>query len=267
MPTPFTNIRPEQLSLATEVRDSEYRTPNEYFVAKYPEQFKQHGSPFLELSQAIDSFTCAIIPVSINTDFFAACLGGRKDLAHHVVYLESELAFYFRDWDGIFKPTTAEKMANLHRGLLMRCAQEMPANVNKLNLVNEFRSDRVAKAVVQRSKSILAAGSDFFSGTSPHQRIKGPELFDRLMRVLCETMLERSADGCLTVTQAYAAFTKLAQMRQLGSLKRSMFRAEMQDLMKDFYGVSLRRDVPNELGKHQEAWKGLRLVEKRVLAA
>jgi len=32
-----------------------------------------------------------------------------------------------------------------------------------------------------------------------------------------------------------------------------MFRAEMQDLVRDLHGVGLRRDVPNTLGKQQEA--------------
>jgi hypothetical protein len=57
------------------------------------------------------------------------------------------------------------------------------------------------------------------------------------------------------------------QQKQLGTMKRSMFKAEMQDLVRDFYGVGLRRDVPNELGKQQEAWRWVRLIEAEDLAA
>jgi hypothetical protein len=110
--------------------------------------------------------------------------------------------------------------------------------------------------VVQRAKSILAADSSFFSATSSNQRIRGQELHERLMRVLCETMLQPSADSCLTMTQAYKYFCRLAELRQLGTLKRSMFKASMTDLMRDRFGICLRRDVPNAIGKHQEAWKG-----------
>jgi hypothetical protein len=41
----------------------------------------------------------------------------------------------------------------------------------------------------------------------------------------------------------------------------------MTDLMRDRFGVCLRRDVPDVLGKHQEAWKGVKLVESEDLAA
>src|SRR5579859_1495579 len=60
------------------------KTPNAWFGQRYPEQFHQFGSPFLELT---DQQT---ICVSLNTDFFAACLGGRKELGHHTVYFEPE---------------------------------------------------------------------------------------------------------------------------------------------------------------------------------
>ena len=122
---------------------------------------------------------------------------------------------------------------NLYRGLLQRAAQELPKKNNVLNLCIEFRSDKNAKAVLQRAKSILAADSAFFSATSPNQRIQGQELHERLMRVLCETMLEFSADSSLTVTRAYNAFCRMAELRQLGTTKRSMFKATMTDLVLD----------------------------------
>src|SRR5664279_5078804 len=88
---------------------------------------------------------------------------------------------------------------------------------------------RVAKAVVQRAKSILAANSSFFSATAQNQRIRGPELYERLIHVLVETMLEPMEGACLTVTEAYNAFCQLSQQRGLGMLKRSMFRELMRD--------------------------------------
>jgi hypothetical protein len=86
------------------------------------------------------------------------------------------------------------------------------------------------------------------------------------MRVLCETMLEKNEGSYLTVTQAYKFFCQLAQQRQLGTLKRSMFKATMQDLVRDLHGLGLRRDVVDNFGKQQEAWRGLRVVEAEVLA-
>ena len=264
--------RPDQLKLyepqklnGFDHEPQEPKTPNEWFVQRYPWAYENHGSPFLELVQPIDQFTVQVLPVSLNFDFFASVLGGRKDLGHHIIYFEPEMQWYFKDSDQIYKTTTAEKLANLYRALMIKCAEEMPGNVHKLNLFQEFRSDRTAKAVVQRAKSVLACSPDYFSARSPHQRIRGPELAERLMRSLCESMLEKNEGSYLTVTQAYKYFSQLAQQRQIGSVKRSMFRAEMQDLVRDFYGVGLRRDVPNELGKQQEAWRGVRLIEAETV--
>jgi len=84
---------------------------------------------------------------------------------------------------------------------------------------------------------------------------------------LVETMLSHSNNDCLTVTQAYNHFCRLAELRQLGSIKRSVFKTTMVDLMLDRFGLALRRDVPDALGKHQEAWKGVKLLETDILVA
>jgi len=243
------------------------RTPSEWFALKFPEAVNKFGCPFLEMRQSsVDGFV-RIVPVSINLDFMAGMLGGDSGLGHSVVYFESEMQFYyFEPVLQLYKPTTQEKLQSYYRGFMIRCAQELNNDTNKLNLFLEFRSDKIAKAVVQRAKSILAADSSFFSPTSPHQRIRGPELHERLMRVLCETMLERSEGACLTVTQAYHVFCRLSEQRQLGELKRSMFKEVMKDLVRDVHGLALRRDVRDLNNKQQEAWRGLKLVGPEVLA-
>ena len=238
------------------------RTPSEWFALKFPDAVSRYGCPFLEVRQSsCDGFT-RFTPIALNYDFFAGMLGGDVKLSHSVIYYEPEMMFYYREpIQQLYKPTTAEKLQNYYRAMLLRCAQELNGETDKLNLFAEFRSDKNARAVTTRAKSILAAGSEFFSATSPHQRIRGPELHERLARVLVESMLEPRPDSCLTVTQAYNVFCRLSQQRQLGVLKRSIFRATMQDLMRETYGISLRRDVPDALGKQQEAWKGYKLVE------
>jgi hypothetical protein len=69
------------------------------------------------------------------------------------------------------------------------------------------------------------------------------------------------------VTQAYQLFCKLSQQRQLGELKRSMFKEIMRDLVKDAYGLGLRRDVLDQMKKQQEAWKGLAVIDAEMAAA
>jgi len=234
------------------------KTPNEWFVQRYPLAYENHGSPFLELLEPLDQFSVQVLPVSLNFDFFASVLGGRKDLGHHVIYFEPEMQWYFRDCDGIYKTTTAEKLMNLYRALMMKCAQEMPAQVHKLNLVHEFRSDKTAKAVVQRAKSILAADSSFFSATSPHQRIKGQELFERVARVFVDHLLMSEPGQILRLTDAYTAFRGLLKERELPDIKRSDFKAVVAPLIREQFNVALRNDLDGGGGR---GWKGVKMLQ------
>jgi hypothetical protein len=262
-------IRPQNLKLYEPDRfhhdqqPPQPKTPNELFARKYPEQVEIYGSPLLELD---DKVTNQVLPILINTDFFAGVLGGRSDLGHHVIYFEPEMQWYFKDSDNIYKPTTPEKLANIYRALMMKCAQDLPANVHKLNLFHEFRSDKVAKQITNRAKSILAADHTFFSATSPHQRIRGIELHERLILRLVETMLEPKEGSILTVTQAYQIFCQMSQQRSLDTIKRSVFRELMRDYVRGRFNLALRHDVPDSENKHQQAWKGLAVVEAETVA-
>src|ERR1019366_4505977 len=88
-----------------------------------------------------------ITPLAPNLDFFAAMLGGDIKLGHSVVYFEPEMQFYYKEpLLQLYKPTSPEKLQNLYRGLLIRCAQELNHDTSKLNLFVEFRSDKMARA-------------------------------------------------------------------------------------------------------------------------
>jgi len=101
----------------------------------------------------------------------------------------------------------------------------------------------------------------------------GPCLFwamrESAVRVLVEQMLEQRPDSMVTVTQdyTYTLFCKLSEQRQLGQLKRSLFKGIMRDLIRDRYDLALRHDVPDSENKHQQAWKGLELVVAGALLA
>ena len=236
-------------------------SPNAWFCQKYPMQFEQHGSPFLELTQRLDQFSTQTICVSINQQFFAACLGGRKDLNHHVIYYESELTYYFKDVDGVYKPTTAEKLANLYRGLLMRCLQEMPPTVHKLNLFHEFTSDKYAKSVVQKAKSLLLADPSFFRADGPNQRIRGVEVIERVARVFVESLLTKEAGQILVLQDAYAMFRDLLRQRELPDIKRSVFQSVAAPLIRNQFDVALRNDL--SLGDRSgiRGWKGVKVIQ------
>lgn len=236
-------------------------SPNTWFCQRYPEQFEQHGSPFLELTERLDQFTSQTICVSINQQFFAACLRGRKDLKHHVIYFESELCWYFLDVDGIYRPTTGEKLANLYRALLMRCLQEMPPSVHKLNLFHEFTSDKYAKAVVQKSKSLLLADPSFFRADGPNQRIRGIEVMERVARVFVESLLTKESGQVLVLQDAYSMFRDLLRQKELPDVKRSVFQSVVAPLIRNQFDVALRNDL--SLGDRSgiRGWKGVKVIQ------
>jgi len=233
-------------------------TPNQWFVKLYPEAYENHGSPFLELEEQIDQFSSQVLPITINHDFFASCLGGRKDLNHHVIYFEPEMQWYFQDSDQIFKPTTAEKLMTQFRALMMKCAEEMPGQVHKLNLVHEFRQDKTAKLIIQRAKSILAADQSFFSATSSHQRIRGLELVERVARRFVDEVLTNEPGQILTLNEALAVFRLLLKEKNMPDIKRSDFRAVMVPLVREQFNVALRNDLRSGGGR---GWKGVKMLQ------
>ncbi len=243
-------------------QNAEPRTPNEWFAQRYPDEVAIYGSPFIELNQNLGQLTHQILPVSINTDFFAGILGGRKDLGHHVVYYEVEMQFYFLDLaDKFYKPTTPEKLQNQYRALMMKCAESMPAEIHKLNLFHEFRSDKVAKAVTQRAKSILAAGESFFAPDSPHHRIKGPELIERVARVFVDQLLTSEPGQILRLHEAYTSFLGLLKERNLPVIKRSDFKAVVGPLIREQFDVALRNDLAADDKQGVRGWKNVKLVQ------
>lgn len=237
-------------------------TPSEWFSKKYPEQAKIHGTPFLELTEQDSEGFTQINPLSANIDFLASILGGDNRLGHHVVYLEGEMQWYFKDSDGIYKPTSDEKLGNLLRALLIRCAEEMPENVHKFSLFQEFRSDKTIRAVVHRAKSIHAADHTFFSPEAKHQRQKGPEIHERVARIFIEQAFERQPGEVLTLTNAYLYFCEFLRTKGIQPVTRSIFKGMFAPLIRDAFNVGLRNDVIDQATQHQTAgWKGLRAVQ------
>jgi hypothetical protein len=243
-------------------------TPSEYFSKMFPEQAKIWGCPFIELAEDRSDGLKKINPLAPNLDFLAAILGGDSRLGHKVIYLEGEMQWYYLEpRNGIFKPTSAEKLSNLLRALLVRCAEELPDSVHKLNLFLEFRSDKTIRAVIHRAKSILAAEYTFFSVESKHQRQKGVEVHERLARVFVEQVLERQAGEVLTLTNAYLYFCEYLRGRGMVPVKRSIFKGMFTPLIRDAFKLGLRNDVIDQATNHQTAgWKGLRALEVQEMA-
>jgi len=135
----------------------------------------------------------------------------------------------------------------------------MPPNVHKLNLVHEWRQDKTAKAVVNRAKSIVLADQSFFSATSPHQRIKGVEMQERVLHRFVSELLICEPGKILMLQDAYTTFCALLKQRELGPVKRSNFKAMVVPIIKGELDVSLRNDLVVDGKQGIRGWKNLRL--------
>ena len=240
------------------MRPTEYGTATDWFCAMFPTQVRVFGSPFLE--QAANTISTPLVP---NIDCLAACLGGDERLGHRVIYYVTELQFYFFDpADQMFHATNDQKMGNLLRGLLARCAAEVRGEGHLVNIFHTFRSDSVVRAVVNRAKSLLEADPDFFGVKSQHQRIAGPEIHHRLALVFAQRLLEPCSDSILTVAQTYTLFNTFAKSRHMPEMKRGTFKCMMAEVIRDAYDLGVRNDLVNpQTEKQQCGWKGLRPVD------
>jgi len=242
--------------------DQKPTTPSEWFSKKFPEQSRIHGCPFIELAESDSDGLKRINPLAPNIDFLASILGGDEKMGHKVIYLEAESQFYFLDSDGIYKPTSEEKPGNLLRAYLIRCAEELPNTVHKLNLFLEFRSDKTIRAVVHRAKSILAADHTFFGVESKHQRQQGPEIHERVARVFAEQVLERQPGEILPLTTAYLVFCEFLKRKSMDPVKRGVFRGMFSPIIRELFDLGLRNDIHDPVTKHQTAgWKGIRTLD------
>ena len=234
-------------------------TCNEWFSAKFPDQVKQFGPAFFEARQSSVEGYSRTTPASLNYDVCAAVLSDAR-LGLSTVYFGPEMQFYyFEPMLQLYKTTTPEKLQNYYRAMILRCAQELNNDTNKLNLFAEFRSDKVSKAVVNRAKSILAADSSFFSSTSPHQRIRGIEMHERLARKFVDELLTCESGQVLMLHDAYTAFCKLLKQRELEPIKRNDFKAIVVPLIRDEFDVALRNDLVVDERQGVRGWKNVRL--------
>ncbi len=256
--------KPDPLQFGEPAYNTKPTTPSEWFSKHFQEQAKTFGCPFLELVEPLGDGINKITPISPNIDFLAATLSGDSKLNHSVVYIESDMAFYYYDCrDRIYKATSEDKLANLMRGYLVRCAEEMPGNVHKANLFHQFRSDKTIRSIIHRAKSILAADDSYFSVESKHQRQQGPELYERIARAFVDQILERIPGEILTVNDAYVHFCQYLSKRKMPPVNRKIFKNLVPPVVKQQFDLGIRNDLQDETGdKWQRGWKGIGILER-----
>jgi len=249
--------RPKPLSYNQ--AENEPKTINQHFSHLFPDQTAQFGQAFLEVGQRDSAGQIQATPVCINHDVFAASLSD-PGLGLDVVYFEPDMQFYYSEpFLNIYKPVSAEKLQGLYRGLLMRSANLQKTTNAKLNIWAEFRSDKNARLVIQRTKSILAVDSSFFSATSPHTRIRGIELHERVARRFVDELLVCERGQIMLLTDAFSTFCNLLKEHSLEPVKRADFKALVVPMIKQQFDVCLRNDLRIDERQGVRGWKNLRL--------
>ena len=234
-------------------------TASQWFISKFPGLAKIWGAPFLEnRMMTVDGFTQST-PIAPNLSFMAAVLGLDPAFPNSVVYLEGEGQFYyFEPHDQKYHSVPDSKLGDLMRGYFQRCALEVQIEVNVYHLFTTFCHDSVIKTIVERAKSILRCSDDYFSATSPHTRVNGIELHERLARVFVEKVVLPRPKEVMLVGLAYERFSELVKEKDLAPIKRCAFREMMKPLIRERFGTCLRNDlVVND--RYCQGWKDLGL--------
>lgn len=145
--------------------------------------------------------------------------------------------------------------------MLIRCTQSMNNEINKFPLFHEFRSEKWAWAVTSRVKSIQACSPEFFSATSPNQKIRGVELHERIARKFVDELLTAPPGNVLLLADAYASFLNLVKQNNLEPVKRSDFKAMVAPFVQEKFAVCLRNDLKIDERTGVRGWKNVGMVQ------
>jgi len=232
-------------------------TPSEWFARRYPAEVKRWGCPFLEdVDEDRTTGRKQITAVALNDCFFASTLSDSQ-LGHSVVFYEPEQKWFYLEPHGCYHPTSDAKLMNLLSSLLVRCAEEMPAGVDRINLFVTFRADETLRAVVKNARSILAADSTFFAPVSQHRRVESTELPAQAARRFIQSTVKERPGHLLSVNDCYVGFEGFCRNNGIEPVQRRFFRQLIVDVIKEEFGAGFRSDLRDAEGRYLRGWKGL----------
>lgn len=243
-------LYPEDLPLP------EPKSASEWFSKRFPEA-SRFGPPILEIEESSIHSPTTYTPYALNEDFFAAILGGQRELGHQVVYYEPEQLFYFRDSrDGLFHVTSEAKLKILLSQWLIHCATEMNGRVRADALFIMLRSDAVLKGIISRAKALLAADESFFNASSPNHRAEGPEKIQQIAKLFVSEELEMDSDRAITAKECHEIFDQYLDEVGKPGTPRHLKRKILQAAIEEKYGLRMRNDLRVDDGC-KSGWKGL----------
>lgn len=237
-------------------------SPNQWFAERYPLQTKQYGAAFLQSVEEHQGWKLIRLQ-SINQQFFAAILGGVQRLGHRVVYLRDSACFFFKDADGLFKPTTEQKLQTYLACLLMKCAEEMPATVDRQKLIVDYRTPDRLKQITYLARSILEVSNSFFDPKNGNIRINAPESHHSVARFFLVQTVQEAEQDTVTLNDLYDHYVSYCRSTKVDGVQRNEFKKLISETVREEFGVALRHDLRDDAGKWRRGWKGLKLKNDR----
>jgi hypothetical protein len=240
---------------------------NAWFDQMFPEAVRQWGSGFLESRhQGVDGFT-VYTPCELNTDAWAAALGGRKEIGTQVVFLPPEQQFYFLDYRaggvGAFCPVSEHKLQLLVSNYLMRCADACDRSVEVQPLFSASRKTESLKAITDKAKTILEVDRSFFAGPQGKRRMIDGRVIEANTPPAHVTFIKTSVvskpEAKLMVTDAFHRYHRFCKDVGEPPLTRAEFKSVVKEVIREEFRLGLRHDILDERGKSQEGWLGLDL--------
>lgn len=238
---------------------SSITTASQWFLAKFPEQAKVYGAPFLEnKTSTVDGFSTSS-PLAPNISFMASILGHDEEIANSVVFYGGDSQFYYYCPETCkYHSVSDDKLGDLMRGYFQRCALGVQKDVNVYHLATTFCGDEVIDGIVERAKSVLRCSDDYFSVNSVCSRVNGIENHAKLLRAFCERCIVSSPGSVILVGQAFDRFAVLVRERELVPIKRSVFKDLVSLIIRERFGSGLRGDLVVD-GRYQRGWRDLAL--------
>jgi hypothetical protein len=87
------------------------------------------------------------------------------------------------------------------------------------------------------------------------------EAHGKAARTFIQVFIEMNSQKSLTVTDSYTSFREFCMKNGLVMVDRRLFEDLVAELIYKEFGLRLRHDVPNLLGKQQRGWRGVGLRE------
>jgi hypothetical protein len=246
------------------VDDALLRTPNGWFASKFPNEQRTYGNAFYEEWTTSLQGSQIILPSVINEDFLAAMLSGERRLGHRMVYLPAD-GFWFKDPRlDAFCPTTDKKVEILLSNYLVKCAENMGANVASRVLFLDHRRPSVLAGIVQRAKTVLEADPRFFEGANAPRRVSDGRILEPSMPSSPEDFIHSTfvpkEGGVVIVSEAYQKFLGHCQRENLTRVEFTEFKRVARQLVMEKFQLGLRHDIRTPEGRQTHGWKHIRLL-------